>query len=66
MTQRLFVTSDGTWGVIDEENLAIVNCTLWTAEDFEMLDAAPASEKISLAVAITDRITREILEDVAI
>jgi hypothetical protein len=63
---RLYATADGAWGVINEEEFAIVNCSMWTSEDFQEMDNACDSEKLTTALAITDRITKEILEDVTI
>lgn len=63
---RLYVTADGAWGVINEDEFAIVNCSMWTADDFNELDEACDSDKLKTAQAITDRITREVLEDVTI
>ena len=63
---RLYATTDGAWGVISEGEFDIVNCSMWTSEDFEEMDNASDSAKLATARAITDRITKEILEDVTI
>lgn len=63
---RLYVTGDGEWGVIDEESFALVNCSMWTNEDFEELDGAANSDKLATAQAIADRIVREVLDDISI
>ena len=49
---RLFVTGDGTWGVIQEDEFAIIPCDNFTGEDWEALDNAPDSDKIHVATII--------------
>lgn len=63
---RLYVTGDGSWGVIDENEFAIVDCSMWTGADFNELDEACDSEKLQVAKAIQDRIVKEILNDITI
>jgi len=63
---RLYVTGDGSWGVINEDEFALVNCAMWTNQDFEELDSAPDSEKLSVAKAITHRVTQEVLDDISL
>ncbi len=46
---RLFVTGDGSWGVIQEDEFAIMPCDFFTGEDWEALDNAPDSDKIHVA-----------------
>lgn len=63
---RLYVTGDGAWGVIDEEQFALINCAMWTNEDFADLDDAADSEKMAVAKAIAERVTLEVLNDISI
>jgi hypothetical protein len=63
---RLYVTGDGAWGVIDEDEFDILNCAMWTTEDFDELDSASDSQKLAVARAIADRVTREVLDDISL
>jgi hypothetical protein len=46
---RLFVTGDGSWGVIQEDEFAIMPCDFFTGEDWETLDYAADRDKIHVA-----------------
>lgn len=63
---RLYVTGDGAWGVIDEDEFAIVDCSMWSSKDFEELDSACDSDKLLTAKAIQDRIVKGVLDDITI
>ena len=58
---RLYITGDGSWGVIDEQEFAIINCEGWTAEDFNALDDEADSQKLALAREIASRRLKEAL-----
>lgn len=47
---RLFVTADGSWGRIVEEEFLVVNCDNFTNLDWQSLDEAPDSEKLPVAL----------------
>lgn len=63
---RLYVTGDGSWGVIDENEFALIDCSMWSSRDFDELDGACDSEKLQVAKAIQDRIVKGILDDITI
>lgn len=47
---RLFVTTDGFWGRIVEDEFLILNCDKFTDLDWLALDEAPDSEKLPVAL----------------
>jgi len=49
---RLFVSGDGSWGVIQEDEFAIIPCDFFTGEDWETLDNAADSDKMHVATII--------------
>lgn len=63
---RLYVTGDGAWGVIDEDSFALVNCAMWTNEDFQELDDAADSDKLAVAKEIAERVTLEVLNEITL
>jgi hypothetical protein len=55
---RLYVAGDGNWGTVPENlnGFTIVNCDDWSQEDFDLLDAASDSDKVSTANEIRERL----------
>jgi hypothetical protein len=47
---RMYVTKDGTWGVIREEEFAIIRVNDFPVSFFEAMDSEPDSMKLDLAV----------------
>lgn len=47
---RIFVTADGTWGTITDENFMVVPTDSFTDADWATLDDAPDSDKIDIAL----------------
>lgn len=47
---RMFVTADGSWGVINEDDFMILPCDSFTEADWSNLDEASGSEKIDVAL----------------
>jgi hypothetical protein len=46
----MYVTKDGTWGVIREEEFAIIRVNDFPVSFFEAMDSEPDSMKLDLAV----------------
>ena len=47
---RMFVTADGSWGVINEDDFMIMPCDSFTDADWANIDEAADSEKMSIAL----------------
>jgi hypothetical protein len=47
---RMFVSKDGAWGVIREEEFAIIRVTEFPVNFFDEIDAEPDSMKLDLAI----------------
>ena len=47
---RMFVSKDGSWGVIREEEFAIVRVSDFPVSFFEAIDSEPDSMKLDLAI----------------
>lgn len=64
--KRLYASNTGAWGVIDENEFVIVSCFGWTNEDFNELDEALDSEKKDVAIRISERVTKQVLDDITL
>ncbi len=61
---RIFVTGDGSWGVIQEDEFAIMPCDNFTDGDWEDLDNAPDRDKIHVAtITMLSKILENGIED---
>ena len=61
---RLFVSGDGSWGIIQEDDFAIMPCDDFTGEDWDSLDNAPDSDKIHVAtITMLNKILERGVED---
>jgi hypothetical protein len=47
---RMYVTKDGSWGVIREEEFTIVRVTDFPVSFFDQMDSEPDSMKLELAI----------------
>jgi hypothetical protein len=47
---RMFVTGDGSWGVIHEQEFAIIRVSDFPVSFFEAMDSEPDSLKLDLAM----------------
>ena len=47
---RMFVTKDGAWGVIREEEFAILRVSDFPVSFFDQMDSEPDSMKLELAI----------------
>ena len=47
---RMFVTADGSWGVITEEDFMILPCDSFVDSDWANMDEASDSEKMDVAL----------------
>lgn len=47
---RMYVTGDGSWGVIREEEFAVIRVTDFPVNFFDEMDSEPDSMKLELAI----------------
>jgi len=47
---RMFVTADGSWGVITEEDFMILPCDSFSPADWASIDEASDSDKMDIAL----------------